>query len=123
MFSWTEYRPNKAGLQTVLSQLESEIMAIMWREKHATARTVHTLIKNKHNVNRSAVNAAMNSLCKRGLLCSSISKGKGGLKYIYKVKVSRRRFEREVVEKMLDSLIGSFGKASKKIMREKLGRA
>ncbi len=65
----------------------------------------------------------MNSLCKRGLLASSVSKGRGGLKYIYKVKVSRRRFEREIVDKMLDSLLESFGKTSKKLMREKLRRA
>ena len=120
MFSWTEYRPHKEGLQTVFSPIESEIMTIMWREKRATARTVHTLLKNKHSVNRSTVNAAMNSLCKRGLLSSSVSRGKGGLKYVYRVKVSRRKFEREVVGKVLDSLLKSYGKTAKKRMREKL---
>ena len=120
MFNWAEYRPHKEGLQTVFSPIESEIMAIMWREKRTTARTVHTLLKSKHNVNRSTVNVAMNSLCKRGLLSSSISRGKGGLKYIYKVKVSRRKFEREVVGKVLDSLLKSYGKTAKKHIREKL---
>ena len=121
MFSWTEYRPHKEGLQTVFSPIESEIMAIMWREKRATARTVHTLLKSKHRVNRSTVNAAMNSLCKRGLLSSSVSRGKGGLKYVYKVKVSRRKFEREVVGRVLDSLLKYYGKTAKKRIREKLG--
>lgn len=120
MFQWTEYRPHKEGLQTVFSPIESEIMGIMWREKRATARTVHTLLKSKHNVNRSTVNVTMKSLCKRGLLSSSISKGKGGLKYVYKVKVSRRKFEREVVGKVLDSLLKSYGKTAKKQVREKL---
>jgi len=120
LFSWTEYRPHREGLQTVLSPLESEIMTIMWREKRATARTVHTLIKNRHNVNRSTVNTVMNSLCKRGLLSSSISRGKGGLRYVYKTKLSRGKFEREVVEKVLDSLLSSYPKTAKKMMREKL---
>lgn len=122
LFSWTEYRPHKEGLQTVLNPLESEIMEIMWREKRATARTIHTLLKSKHNVNRPTVNAAMNSLCKRRLLCSNIGRGKGGLRYVYKVKVSRRKFEREVVGKVIDSLFGSYGKTAKKLAREKLGR-
>ena len=122
MFDWTEYRPHKEGLQTVLSTLESEIMTIMWREKRATNRTVHTLLNSKRNVNRSAVHVAMNSLCKRGLLSSSISRGKGGLKYVYKVKVSRRKFEGEVVGKVLDSLTTSYGKVTKKHMRKRLGR-
>lgn len=95
-------------------------MTIMWREKRATTRTVHTLIKNKHNVNRSTVNAVMNSLCKRGLLSSSISRGKGGLKYVYKIKVSRGKFEREVVGKVLNSLLNSYAKTTRKHMREKL---
>lgn len=122
MFSWTEYKPRKQGVRTVLSPLESEVMEIMWREKRATARTVYTRLKSKHSVNRSTVNVIMGSLRKRGLLTSSVSKGRGGLRYVYKVKISRRRFEREVVGRVLDSLLESFGKTSKRLMREKLGR-
>lgn len=122
MFSWTEYKPHREGLRTVLSPLESEVMTIMWREKRSTVRTVYTRLKSKHSINRSTVNAIMSSLYKRGLLTSSVSKGRGGLRYIYKVKISRKRFEREVVDKVLDSLLESFGKTSKRLMREKLGR-
>jgi len=120
LFSWTEYKPYKQGVQTVLSPLESEVMGIMWREKRATVRTVHTRLKSKRPINRSKVNAVMSSLRKRGLLASSVSKGRGGLKYIYKVKVSRKRFEREVVGKVVDSLLESYGKTSKKLMRENM---
>ncbi|MBA7502370.1 hypothetical protein ES706_00954 [subsurface metagenome] len=122
LFGWTDYKPRKQGVQTVLSPLESDVMTIMWREKRATARTVHTLLKSKHSINRSRINAIMNSLCKHGLLTSSVCKGRGGLRYVYKVKISRRRFERAVVDKVLDSLLESFEKTSKKLMREKLGR-
>jgi predicted transcriptional regulator len=123
LFKWTEYKPHRKGVQTVLSPLESEVMEIMWREKRATARTVYTQLKSRHSVNRTTVNAVMGSLRKRGLLTSSVSKGKGGLKYIYKVKVPRGKFEQEVAGKVLDSLLESFGKTSKKMMREKLERA
>ncbi len=105
-----------------MSPLESEVMEIMWGEKRSTARTVYTRLKSKHAVNRSTVNVIMGSLRKRGLLTSSVSKGRGGLKYIYKVKISRRRFEREVVGMVLDSLFESFGKTSKRLMRERLRR-
>jgi len=120
LFSWAEYKPHRQGLQTVLSPLESEVMGIMWREKSATARTVYTLLKSKHSVNRPTVTAAMNSLCKRGLLKKTISKGRGGLRYVFKVQISRRRFEREVVGKVIDSLLESYKKTAKKQMREKL---
>jgi predicted transcriptional regulator len=123
LFGWTEYKPSRKGTLTVLSPLESEVMTIMWREKRATARTVYTLLKSKHSVNRSRINTIMNSLCKRGLLKSSVCKGRGGLRYVYKVKISRRRFELGVVDKVLDSLLESYEKTSKKLMREKLRRA
>jgi len=120
LFSWAEYKPYRQGLQTVLNPLESEVMGIMWREKSATARTVYTLLKSKHSVNRPTVTAAMNSLCKRGLLKKTISKGRGGLRYVFKVQISRRRFEREVVGKVIDSLLESYGKTAKKQMKERL---
>ena len=120
MFSWAEYKPHKQGLQTVLSPFESEIMEIMWREKSATARTVYTILKAKHSINRPTVTAAMSSLCKRGLLKKTISKGRGGLRYVFKVQISRGRFERDVVGKVVDSLLESYKKTAKKQMREKL---
>jgi len=122
LFSWTEYKPYRQGLQTVLSPLESEVMGIMWREKSATARTIYTLLKSKHSINRPTVTAAMNSLCKRGLLKKTISKGRGGLRYVFKVQISRGKFEREVVGKVIDSLLESYAKTAKKQMREKLKR-
>lgn len=107
----------------MLSPLESDIMDIMWREKRATARTVYTRLRSKHNVHRPTVNAVMSSLCKRGLLSARVSKGRGGLKYVYRVRLSRARFEREVVGKVVDSLLTSFRKTARKQMREKLKEA
>ncbi|MEM2907588.1 MAG: BlaI/MecI/CopY family transcriptional regulator [Candidatus Hadarchaeales archaeon] len=121
LFEWSGYKPHKQGLETVLSPLEAEIMEIMWKEKSATARTVYARLRSKHNICRPSVNAVMSSLCKRGLLSARISRGgRGGLKYVYKPKISRRRFEREVVGKVLDSLLQSFEKTTRKLIDEKL---
>ncbi len=120
MFRWTEYRPFKQGAQTVLSPLESEVMEVMWKEKKATARFMYNRLKLKHSINRSTVNATMNALCKRGLLNTKLSKGKGGLKYIYRIRCSRGKFERQVVDKVLDSLFESYKRTAQKRVREKL---
>lgn len=119
MFSWTEYKPHRQGIQTVLSPLESQVMEIMWKEKRATARTVYTRLKGKRAIRRSTVNAVMSSLSKRGLLSAKVGKGRGGLRYVYRVKLSRSRFERQVVEKVIGSLLESFPKTAKKLLREK----
>ncbi len=122
LFSWTDYRPQREGIETVLSPIESEIILIMWRRKRATVRTVKILLSNKKNLKRATVNAAMKSLCERGLLSSSITKGKGGLKYIYKIKISRRKFEKCIIDKVLDSLLKSYGRTAQKIIKEKIKR-
>ena len=104
----------------MLSPLESEVMEIMWKEKQATARAVYTRLKGKRAIRRSTVNAVMNSLFKRGLLSASVGKGRGGFRYVYRVKLSRSRFEREVVGKVIDSLLESYPKIAKKSLREKV---
>lgn len=120
MFKWSVYRPYKKGLETVLSPLEAEVLEVMWKEKRATARTIYTRLKARHHVNRTTINATMSSLVKRGLLDSEISKGRGGLKYVYTVKISKREFENEVVGRVVDSLIESFGESAKKVIQEKV---
>jgi len=119
MFSWTEYKPHRQGLQTVLSPLESEVMEIMWKEKRATARTVYTRLKGKRAIRRSTVNAVMSSLSKRGLLSARVGKGRGGLRYVYRVKISRSRFERQVVDRVVGSLLESYPKTTKNLLRER----
>ncbi len=103
-----------------MNPLEAEIMDILWKKKQATAGLIYNRLKGKCNVRRSAVSVAMNSLCKRGLLTKKVSKGRGGLKYIFKVRSSRARFEREVIDRVVDSLLDSFGKTAKKRIRERL---
>jgi len=119
LFSWTEYKPHRQGLQTVLSPLESEVMEIMWKEKRATARTVYTRLKGERAIRRSTVNAVMSSLSKRGLLSARVGKGRGGLRYVYRVKISRSRFERQVADRVISSLLESYPKTTKKLLREK----
>ena len=120
LFKWNVYRPYKSGLETVLSPLEAEVLELMWKEKRATARTIYTRLKARRNINRTTVNATMSSLAKRGLLSSEITRGKGGLKYVYTVKISRREFENDVVGKVVESLLESFGEPARKLIQEKV---
>lgn len=106
----------------MLNPLEAEIMDLMWRKKQATASFIYNRLKSRCSVRRSAVNVAMNSLCKRGLLTKKVSKGRGGLKYVFKVRSSRTRFEREIIDRVIDSLLDSFGKTARKRIKERLKR-
>ncbi len=109
MFEWHEYRPFEKGYIKVLGPLETEIMEIVWNHKVGTAREVYDVLKDeKKSIRRSTISIIMNRLCERGLINKRIEKGRGGLKYVYSVKISKKEFEKEVVSKIIESLIETF---------------
>ncbi|RZN50457.1 CopY family transcriptional regulator [archaeon] len=109
MFVWHEYRPFERGYRKILGPLETDIMEILWNEGTTTARGVYDILRDeKKNIRRSTISIMMNRLCERNLIEKNIEKGRGGLKYVYKVRVSRNDFEDEVVSKILTSLNDTF---------------
>jgi len=111
LFEWHEYRPFEPGYMKVLGPLETEIMDIIWERGTETARGVYeTLHKGRKDIRRSTISIMMNRLFERGLVEKKIEKGRGGLKYVYSVKVSKDEFKREVVRNVMDSLHDTFEK-------------
>jgi len=53
--------------------------------------------------------STMNTLFEKGLLDRKITKGRGGLLYVYWPKRTRQEVERSAVKRVIDSLIRNFG--------------
>jgi len=121
LFEWHEYRPFEKGYMKVLGPLETEIMEILWEKGTMTARGVFDILQeNKKDIRRSTISIMMNRLFERGLVDKSVEKGRGGLKYVYSVKVTRDRFERDIVHNVIESLKETFEKPFDSYMREEL---
>ncbi|MFQ6087476.1 MAG: BlaI/MecI/CopY family transcriptional regulator [Candidatus Methanofastidiosia archaeon] len=113
MFEWSEFRPGADGLKKVFGPLEADIMDIMWEKKKGTAREVYDdLLKKEKEVRRSTISIMMNRLCDRGLLDKNIDKGRGGLRYIYTIKIGKQKFESRIVEEVISGLFDTFGSAT-----------
>ncbi|MBN1786271.1 MAG: BlaI/MecI/CopY family transcriptional regulator [Candidatus Methanofastidiosa archaeon] len=111
LFDWHEYRPSEPGYMKVLGPLETDIMEILWKSGTETARSVYDILReDRQDIRRSTISIMMNRLFERGLIEKKIEKGRGGLKYIYSVKVTREQFESEIVNKVMDSLKETFDK-------------
>ncbi|AIF70064.1 CopY family transcriptional regulator [Palaeococcus pacificus DY20341] len=108
-----EFKLTEEGLKAVLPPLEAEIMTYMWEAKVATAGEVYEYLKSKYpDLRRSTVSILMNRLCERGLLEREVGKGRGGLRYVYKVTTTREEFEQKVVESIFDALMNNFKEAT-----------
>ncbi len=108
-----EFKLTEEGLKAVLPPLEAEIMGYMWDAKVATAGEVYEKMKEKHpDLRRSTVSILMNRLCERGLLEREVSKGRGGMRYVYKITTTKEEFEQKVVESIFDALMANFKEAT-----------
>ncbi len=109
MFRWYKFKPDEKGIEKVLGPLETAIMHIMWKEEVSSARDVFEIMRKKDkNTRRSTISIMMNRLCERGLLDKRSEKGKGGERFVYKVRITREEFSQAVVSKVMRSLLDSF---------------
>ena len=108
-----EFKLTEEGLKAVLPPLEADIMEYMWKARVSTAGEVYEALKKKHpDLRRSTVSILMNRLCDKGLLKREVSKGRGGMRYVYRVTSTRDEFEQRVVESILDALMSNFKEAT-----------
>lgn len=109
MFRWSKFKPDEKGIEMVLGPLETAIMQIMWKEEVSSARDVFEIMRrNDKNTRRSTISIMMNRLCERGLLDKRSEKGKGGDRFMYKVRITREEFSQAVVSRVMRSLLNSF---------------
>jgi len=100
-------------MEKVLGPLETAIMHIMWREEVSSARDVYEIMrKDDKSTRRSTISIMMNRLCERGLLDKRSEVGKGGERFIYKVRITEEEFSQAVVSKVMRGLLDSFEDAT-----------
>ncbi len=121
MFRWHKFKPDEKGIEKVLGPLETAIMYIMWREEVSSARDVYEIMrKDDKSTRRSTISIMMNRLCERGLLDKRSEVGKGGERFIYKVRITEEEFSQAVVSKVMRGLLDSFEDATIQYMKNHL---
>ncbi len=111
-----EYDPNGDGIEKILGRLEGRIMEIMWEKEKATAKEIFEALDIGK---RSSVSILLKRLCEKGLLSREQEVAKGGTRYVYSVKIDKVTFERHVVQKVMDSLMETFGDRVKEYLEER----
>jgi len=112
----------RTGLNSLFSELESDILNNLWLKKSATAREVFTKIKSEHKIAYPTVVVTLNRLYEKGLVDRTVQTCRGGLRYAYVPKVSRQELAEKLTDKMFVFLKRSFGESSTAYLRKKLSR-
>lgn len=99
------FNPAKDGLESVLGELESAVMALMWSHGPLTVRNLHELLQRDRDIAYTTVMTVMSRLADKGLL----RKEKDGNAYIYHTTVSREGFKAKTRGKILDAMLKAFG--------------
>ena len=77
-------------------------MSIDYRSKN-----IFALIK--HKASKSSVSVILDRLHQKGLVKRDVESARGGMRFVYELEKDKERFERSVVENVVDSVIKKFG--------------
>ncbi len=106
------------GLNSI-SNLEADIMKIVWERKQTTVREVHELMlrnemeqKKQGFIPYTTVMSTMNTLADKGLL----EQDKSSKTYIYKPAVSEKELAKSIIKSVSDKILGGT-EAEKKVKK------
>ncbi len=90
-----------------LSPLEARIIGIMKLGEKFRAREIYAALSNK--ASKSSVSVILDRLHKKGIVSREVETAKGGIRFIYTLEQDKERFERSIVDGVIDSITKKFG--------------
>ncbi|MBI2664658.1 BlaI/MecI/CopY family transcriptional regulator [Candidatus Woesearchaeota archaeon] len=105
-----------------LSPLESRIIMALKPGKKYRAKDIYMIVRGR--ASKSSVSVIMDRLFRKGLVKREVETARGGIRFVYALEKDREMFERNAVEKVVDSLVDKFGSKAIVYFNEALeGRA
>ena len=124
-----EFHLNRSGIHSILGDLETELMEIIWKseeveEKEFTNRELLKILNRtrKKPLVVSTVNITMTRLYRKGLIDRRLESIRGGHHYLYRTTMTKKEFIRKINKQILTHLQNCFGvdlqKASHVLLQE-----
>ena len=95
------------GIVDSLSPLEVEIINVLVPDKKYRVKDIYALVKDK--ASKSSISVILDRLYQKGLVKRTVENAKGGMRFVYALEQDKERFEKSVVENVVDSVIKKFG--------------
>lgn len=113
-----DFKPHKDGFRQVLGDLEADIMEYLWEHGTSTVRAVYDHLNKERELAYTTVMTVMSRLSEKELLLRE----QVGNAYAYRPAVSRNDFAQQVVEEVLDALMGNFGEQTVSHFARRIGQ-
>lgn len=102
-------RLDKRGLNTILSELEGALLNFLWENGPSTVRTMYEKIGEGGGLALTTIAVTLDRMHSRGLTKRELSKGRGGLKYIYSAGATKEEIGKSLARTIVKKLSGAFG--------------
>ncbi|SFM92483.1 BlaI/MecI/CopY family transcriptional regulator [Methanolobus profundi] len=96
------------GLTKFFSPIESQIMQVLWENEELTT----SMITEKTDIPLSSVAGTLDRLVKAGYANRELDKSGNKVRYIYSASDSMDNTANHITQKVLDSLVDTFGKVA-----------
>ena len=103
-----------------LSPLEVDIINALVPDKKYRVKDIYAMVKSK--ASKSSISVILDRLYQKGLVSRTVENAKGGMRFIYTLEQSKERFEKSVVENVVESVIKKFGSKAVVYFNESLNK-
>lgn len=106
-----------------LSPLEKEIMGMLWLNTELRVRDIYDRLRRKHvSIALTSIAVMLDRLHKSGLVERQVEQCRGGLRYLYKAKVSKEETDRLILKSTVDGIMKRFGPIAASYFNERFGK-
>jgi len=102
------FKPGALGVGTVLGELETAVMELLWAQPRQTVTEVERRLLESRAIAHTTVLTTLDRLHRKGYLI----RNKRGKAFVYAPRLSRDEFERGMAEEVLGALLGHFSGAA-----------
>ena len=106
-----------AGLNALLSPLESEVLNVLCSFSEATVREIHKKLEKKCALTSVAV--MLDRLHDKKLVSRKAQTARGGPYYVYSARASKKELEFSVLDNAVNQLMKSFGQTAVSYFNER----
>ena len=98
------FKPGGIGMQSVLGELETAVMELLWSDAGQTVMDVEQRLQRRRSIAHTTVLTTLDRLHRKGYL----ARERQGKAFIYTPRFTREEFERAMAEEVLGALLGQF---------------
>ena len=94
---------------TSLSPFETVIVKSMKSKINYDVKKIYKLVRRRKKISKSSVSVLLDRLYKKGLVNRRVDSSSNKLKFLYRIEINKRHYEKELIDNIIKSAVQKFG--------------